>query len=81
MKGFFPYGFCKFEPSCSQYMKERLLADGVVIGLTKGTWQILRCNPWNKGNRMKGGAWEYKIILCGITSAKDTFRKGHAYAA
>ncbi len=53
MKGFFPYGFCKFEPSCSQYMKERLLADGVVVGLIKGSWQIVRCNPWNKGNRMK----------------------------
>lgn len=54
LKRFFPYGYCKFSPSCSQYMKERLKVDGLVIGLAKGCWQILRCNPWGKGNRMRG---------------------------
>lgn len=53
LKRFFPYGYCKFEPTCSQYMKERLKADGMVIGFFKGIWQIVRCNPWNKGNRIK----------------------------
>lgn len=52
LKRFFPYGYCKFQPSCSQYMKERLRANGLVIGLMKGSWQILKCNPWGKGNRM-----------------------------
>ncbi len=52
LKGFFPHGFCRFEPSCSQYMKERLAEDGVVVGSAKGIWQILRCNPWGKGNRL-----------------------------
>ncbi len=52
MKGFFPYGFCRFEPSCSQYTKERLAEEGLVIGGLKGIWQILRCNPWNRGNRL-----------------------------
>ncbi len=53
LKRFFPYGFCKFEPSCSQYMKERIHKDGVIVGLAKGCWQILRCNPWSKGNRLQ----------------------------
>jgi len=52
-KRFFPYGYCKFEPTCSQYTKERLKADGTIVGFFKGVWQILRCNPWNEGNRMK----------------------------
>ena len=52
LKGFFPYGFCKFQPTCSQYMKEQLAREGVIIGVSKGLWQILRCNPCSKGNRV-----------------------------
>ena len=36
---------CRFTPSCSQYMIEAVEKKGVVIGVTKGLWRILRCNP------------------------------------
>lgn len=40
---------CKFIPSCSDYMIECLNVYGVLKGLPKGIWRILRCNPFNKG--------------------------------
>ncbi len=43
----FPYGYCRFSPSCSEYMKLTLKKYGFFIGLTKGIARILRCNPFN----------------------------------
>jgi hypothetical protein len=40
---------CRFHPSCSAYMAEAIRKRGVVIGLLKGTWRILRCNPLSRG--------------------------------
>lgn len=48
-KGFFPHGYCKYYPSCSQYARESIEKDGVIKGLAKSFWRILRCNPWSKG--------------------------------
>ncbi len=40
---------CKFYPSCSNYMIESIEYHGLFIGLFKGIYRILRCNPFNKG--------------------------------
>lgn len=40
---------CRFQPSCSRYMIEALRRKGPVVGLLKGTWRVLRCNPFCKG--------------------------------
>ncbi len=40
---------CRFHPSCSQYAYEAVEKYGVVRGIGKGVWRILRCNPWSKG--------------------------------
>jgi uncharacterized protein len=40
---------CRFQPTCSQYTIEAVEKYGVIKGLGKGSWRILRCNPWNKG--------------------------------
>ena len=40
---------CRFEPSCSRYTIEALRKYGLVRGLAKGTWRIVRCNPFNPG--------------------------------
>lgn len=48
-RGAHPGGYCKFSPNCSQYCKEAVMKYGVVRGLAKGFWRVLRCNPWNKG--------------------------------
>ncbi|MEK7672817.1 MAG: membrane protein insertion efficiency factor YidD [Patescibacteria group bacterium] len=46
---FYPYGYCKYSPSCSQYAKESLDKHGAVIGTFKAIWRVLRCNPCSKG--------------------------------
>jgi len=41
--------YCKHIPSCSEYMVESIEKKGIVRGIFKGIWRILRCNPWSKG--------------------------------
>jgi putative membrane protein insertion efficiency factor len=40
---------CRFEPSCSEYGAQAILAHGLVKGSLLGTWRILRCNPFCQG--------------------------------
>ncbi|MEC7108914.1 MAG: membrane protein insertion efficiency factor YidD [Planctomycetota bacterium] len=40
---------CRFHPSCSQYTIEAIEKYGVLRGILKGAYRILRCNPWNPG--------------------------------
>jgi putative membrane protein insertion efficiency factor len=49
LKMFYPHGFCRFTPSCSQYGKEAVEKYGVVKGGAMAAWRVARCNPWNKG--------------------------------
>ena len=49
LKRFYPHGFCRFHPSCSQYAYEAVEKHGVVKGSLKTVWRVLRCNPFNKG--------------------------------
>jgi len=48
-KQFFSYGYCKFYPTCSEYSYQTIKKDGLIIGLLKTAWRVLRCNPWSKG--------------------------------
>lgn len=36
---------CRFTPTCSQYMLEAIRTKGLLVGLAKGIWRVLRCNP------------------------------------
>jgi putative membrane protein insertion efficiency factor len=45
----FPYGYCKYHPSCSEYTYQALGKYGLIKGLVLGSWRVLRCNPWSKG--------------------------------
>lgn len=49
LKVYFPHGYCKFNPSCSQYGYEAVEKYGVIKGSAMAAWRIMRCNPWNKG--------------------------------
>ncbi len=40
---------CRFYPSCSGYTIEAIEKYGLVKGLKKGVWRVLRCHPFNKG--------------------------------
>ncbi len=40
---------CKYYPSCSEYTKLAIEKYGVIKGMLKGIWRIIRCNPFSKG--------------------------------
>lgn len=45
----YPAGYCRFQPTCSDYSYQAIEKYGVICGGAKAFWRILRCNPWNKG--------------------------------
>jgi putative membrane protein insertion efficiency factor len=45
----FPFGYCRFRPTCSDYAIGAVSKYGVLRGGIKSGWRILRCNPFNKG--------------------------------
>lgn len=40
---------CRFEPSCSEYGAQAILAHGLLKGGCLTTWRILRCHPFTPG--------------------------------
>lgn len=42
---YFPYGYCRFFPSCSEYAREAIKRYGAIKGLLLGIKRIIRCNP------------------------------------
>lgn len=48
-KGLHIHGYCKYYPSCSEYMRQSLKKNGLFKGFFKGCYRILRCNPWSDG--------------------------------
>ena len=46
LRWFFPYGCCRYYPTCSQYCVGSIKRYGVFIGLLKGVRRLLRCNPF-----------------------------------
>jgi len=42
-------GFCRFEPTCSEYTYQAIDKYGLIKGGFIGFWRVLRCNPWNRG--------------------------------
>jgi len=49
LKIFYPHGFCRFNPSCSEYGVQAITKYGIIKGGLMTSWRVLRCNPWNKG--------------------------------
>ena len=47
-KARFPYGYCKYHPTCSEYARLVLRRQGV-IGFPKIIKRILKCNPLSLG--------------------------------
>lgn len=45
----YPFGYCKFYPSCSEYARQAIEKKGAVRGFLKAAWRVLRCNPFSKG--------------------------------
>jgi uncharacterized protein len=49
LKIYYPHGFCRFKPTCSEYAISAIEKYGFIKGGLRASWRILRCNPWNKG--------------------------------
>jgi len=46
---FWPAGYCKYQPSCSEYGYQAIAKYGLFRGSMLTAWRILRCNPFSKG--------------------------------
>jgi len=40
---------CRYLPTCSEYCIEAVERRGLLVGLTKALWRLLRCNPFFPG--------------------------------
>lgn len=40
---------CRFEPTCSEYMRDAVSVHGLGAGLWLGVRRLARCHPWNPG--------------------------------
>ena len=48
-KIFYPNGYCRFHPTCSEYGYQAIEKYGVVKGGFLAMARVFRCNPFNKG--------------------------------
>lgn len=46
LRGKYPYGFCRYYPSCSEYAKAAVDRNGVIKGVMQAAYRVVRCNPW-----------------------------------
>lgn len=49
LKTFFPSGYCRFLPTCSQYTYQAINKHGSIKGGLMGVKRICRCHPFNAG--------------------------------
>ena len=49
LSALFPDGYCKFNPTCSEYTYQAIEKYGLIKGGWKGLKRIVRCNPFSKG--------------------------------
>ena len=49
LRRLFPYGYCRFHPTCSEYAIQSLERHGLLKGLWKSLLRLLRCHPWSAG--------------------------------
>ena len=45
----YPYGYCRFYPTCSEYGHECIRRHGIVKGGALTAKRVVRCNPFSEG--------------------------------
>ena len=53
LKHLYPYGYCRHEPTCSDYGKQNIMKRGVIIGGILLAVRLLTCHPWKKPSDKK----------------------------
>jgi len=48
LRFFWPYGYCRFQPSCSEYAFDAVEKFGAVKGSVLGAVRIANCNPFSQ---------------------------------
>jgi putative membrane protein insertion efficiency factor len=48
-KVLYPYGYCRFSPTCSQYGYQAIEKYGAIRGTLMALWRISRCNSCFRG--------------------------------
>lgn len=49
LKVLFPFGVCRYNPTCSEYALAGVRKFGLVKGLFLGMKRVVRCHPFAKG--------------------------------
>ena len=49
LKALYPYGCCRYYPTCSEYALEAIDRHGALKGGKIGARRVLRCHPWSQG--------------------------------
>ncbi len=53
LKGLYTYGYCRHEPTCSEYAKAVITKRGLIVGGVMTFGRVLTCNPWRKPGEAK----------------------------
>jgi hypothetical protein len=48
LKHLWRYGYCRHDPTCSEYGRQVILERGAIIGSLLAFKRILTCHPWRK---------------------------------
>ncbi|MBU0767046.1 membrane protein insertion efficiency factor YidD [Patescibacteria group bacterium] len=48
LKDLYTYGYCRHEPTCSEYGKIVITKRGVIVGSFLMIKRLLTCHPWRK---------------------------------
>jgi uncharacterized protein len=48
LRHLYTYGYCRHEPTCSEFTKQQIQVHGFLVGIYKGIQQLLHCTPFNK---------------------------------
>ncbi|OIO46761.1 MAG: membrane protein insertion efficiency factor YidD [Parcubacteria group bacterium CG1_02_37_51] len=49
LKVFYPFGACRYYPTCSEYCYQAVNKHGVIKGVGAGVKRLLKCHPLSKG--------------------------------
>lgn len=49
LKIFYPNGYCRYHPTCSEYGYQAIDRFGIIKGTFLACRRVLRCHPWAAG--------------------------------